>query len=138
MPDPFKLTPALLFSGQAEEALNFYLKLFPDSALGFMQLYGPAFPGGPEGKVAFAQASLAGHDVVAMDSSVEQPFEFTPAISFFVEVPSEAEIDRLFGALSEGGEVLMPLERYPFAAKYAWVQDRFGVSWQLSLAQPEG
>lgn len=134
MPDALKITPSLLFAGQAEEALTLYASLFPDSRIEFMQLYGPEFPGGPEGKVAFATASIAGHAVAAMDSSVEQPFSFTPAISFFVEVPTEAEVDRLFDALADRGEVLMPLDQYPFSAKYAWVQDRFGVSWQLSLA----
>ena len=134
MPDAIKITPALLFSGQAEEAIAFYMQLFPGSRVEFMQLYAPEFPGGPEGKVAFAQISLVGHSLVAMDSGVEQPFEFTPAISFFVELTSEEEIDRTFGMLAEGGEILMPLEKYPFAERYAWVQDRYGVSWQLSLA----
>lgn len=135
MPADFTLTPALLFSGNAREALDFYVGLFPDSAVEFMQLYGPDFPGGPEGKVAFAQASIAGNPVALMDSSVEQPFDFTPALSLFVQVPTESEIDRIFGTLAEGGEVLMSLEQYPFAKKYGWVADRFGVSWQLSLAE---
>ena len=55
-------------------------------------------------------------------------------MSFFVTCADEPEIDRLFAALSEGGSVMMALDTYPFAAKYAWVQDRFGVSWQLMLA----
>jgi predicted 3-demethylubiquinone-9 3-methyltransferase (glyoxalase superfamily) len=66
-----------------------------------------------------------------MDGHVKQPFSFTPATSFFVTCPSAAEVDRLHDALSQGGSVLMALDRYPFAARYAWVQDRFGVSWQL-------
>ena len=56
---------------------------------------------------------------------------FTPSTSFFVTCESESEVDRLFVALSEGGSVLMGLDSYPFAKRYAWVQDRFGVSWQL-------
>jgi len=71
---------------------------------------------------------------MAMNSSVAQPFTFTPSLSFFVTCVDESEIDRLFGALSDGGKVMMPLDNYPFATKYAWVQDRFGVSWQLTLA----
>lgn len=133
MTDRLSITPSLLFSGQAKDAIDFYVALFPGSQVTFMQLYGPEFPG-PEGKVAFAQLSLAGHTINVMDSGVDQPFTFTPAVSFTVSVPDEAEIDRLFAALSEDGEVLMPLDAYPFATKYAWVADRFGVSWQLSLA----
>jgi predicted 3-demethylubiquinone-9 3-methyltransferase (glyoxalase superfamily) len=71
---------------------------------------------------------------MAMDSHIPNEFTFTPASSFFVNCDDEAEIDRLFAALSEGGSVLMPLDAYPFAARYAWVQDRFGVSWQLVFA----
>jgi predicted 3-demethylubiquinone-9 3-methyltransferase (glyoxalase superfamily) len=56
-------------------------------------------------------------------------------MSLFVDCASESEIDRLFASLSDGGGVLMPLDRYPFAQKFAWVADRFGVSWQLNLAQ---
>lgn len=134
MPDALKITPSLLFAGQAKEALTFYASLFPGSTIEFMQLYGTEFPGGLEGQVAFATASIAGHTIAAMDSTVAQPFDFTPAMSFFVEVPTEAELDSLFDALADRGQVLMPLDQYPFSAKYAWVQDRFGVSWQLSLA----
>jgi predicted 3-demethylubiquinone-9 3-methyltransferase (glyoxalase superfamily) len=83
--------------------------------------------------VVHARFHLHGQAFVAFDSAVSQPFGFTPAISFFVNCADEAEIDRLFAALSVGGEVLMALDKYPFAAKYAWVQDRFGVSWQLIL-----
>jgi len=69
-----------------------------------------------------------------MDSHIEQPYTFTPSTSFFVDCADEDEIDRLAAALSEGGAVLMALGAYPFAARYAWVQDRFGLSWQLMLA----
>ena len=58
---------------------------------------------------------------------------FTPAISLYVDCASEAEIDRLFAQLSEGGSILMPLASYPFSEKFCWLADRFGVSWQLSL-----
>jgi len=133
MSDGLTITPSLLFTGQAKDAMDFYTSVFPDSRVEFMQLYGPEFPG-PEGKVAFAQLSLAGHTINAMDSGVDQPFSFTPAFSLTITHADEAEIDRLFAALSDGGEVLMPLDAYPFAARYAWVADRFGVSWQLMIA----
>jgi predicted 3-demethylubiquinone-9 3-methyltransferase (glyoxalase superfamily) len=134
MSDHDKIAPLLMFAGQAEEAIAFYIGLFDDSDLLFMQKYGPEYPGGPEGQVVHARFTLNGKLFMAMDSAVEQPFTFTPSISFFVNCADEAEIDRLFAALSEGG-VLMPLDTYPFATRYAWVHDRFGVSWQLNLQQ---
>jgi predicted 3-demethylubiquinone-9 3-methyltransferase (glyoxalase superfamily) len=127
-----KLAAMLMFSGQAEEAMSFYAALFPDSNIESVERYGPAYPG-PEGQVVHARFRLAGQLFLAMDSHIEQPFTFTPSISFFVTCADEPEIDRLAAALSEAGTVLMELGSYPFARKYAWVQDRFGVSWQLIL-----
>jgi predicted 3-demethylubiquinone-9 3-methyltransferase (glyoxalase superfamily) len=61
-------------------------------------------------------------------------FNFTPAISFFISCESEGEIDELWGKLSDGGEHLMPLDNYPFSKKFGWLNDKYGVSWQLNLA----
>lgn len=127
-----KLATTLMFAGQAEEAMGFYTSLFDDSRIDFVQKYGPDYPG-PEGQVVHARFTLAGQPFVAMDSAVEQHFTFTPAMSTFVTCQDEAEIDRLHAAFAEGGSVMMELGEYPFAAKYSWVQDRFGVSWQLIL-----
>jgi predicted 3-demethylubiquinone-9 3-methyltransferase (glyoxalase superfamily) len=133
MADREKFAAMLMFAGQAEEAIGFYTALFPDSGVDSIERYGPEYPG-PEGQVVHAEFRLKGRLVMAMDSHVPQPFTFTPSISFFVTCDDEAEIDRLAAALADGGSVLMALDRYPFATKYAWVQDRFGVSWQLMLA----
>jgi predicted 3-demethylubiquinone-9 3-methyltransferase (glyoxalase superfamily) len=70
---------------------------------------------------------------VRIDSSVRHDFTFTPAISLYVTCHSEEEVDRLCERLAEGGQVLMPLNAYPFSEKFAWVSDRYGVSWQLTL-----
>ncbi len=78
--------------------------------------------------------SLAGQRFMCIDSFVGHAFTFTPATSLFVECRTADEVDALFARPSEGGQVLMPLEAYPFSPRYAWVSDRFGVSWQLSLA----
>jgi predicted 3-demethylubiquinone-9 3-methyltransferase (glyoxalase superfamily) len=132
MADDQKIATMLMFAGQAEEAIGFYTGLFDDSSVEFIQRYGPEYPG-PEGQVVHSRFKLKGQPFLAMDSHVEQASVFTPRISFFVTCADEAEIDRLFSALSEGGSVMMPLDSYPFATKYAWVQDRYGVSWQLTL-----
>jgi predicted 3-demethylubiquinone-9 3-methyltransferase (glyoxalase superfamily) len=55
-------------------------------------------------------------------------------MSLFVDCDSEQQLDEAFAELSDGGTILMPLQAYPFSAKFAWLQDRFGVSWQLNLA----
>ena len=68
-----------------------------------------------------------------MESSLDHAFTFTPAISIFVNCETEDEIDKLFETLSQGGSVLMELTQYPFSKKFGWVQDKFGVSWQLNL-----
>jgi len=132
MAEAQKIVTMLMFTGQAEEVMTFYGGLFDDFAIESLQRYGADYPG-PEGQVVHARFKLAGQSFLAMDSAVPQASQFNPRISFFVTCKDEAEIDRLFAALSADGEVLMALDRYPFATKYAWVQDRFGVSWQLVL-----
>jgi predicted 3-demethylubiquinone-9 3-methyltransferase (glyoxalase superfamily) len=120
----------LMFTGQAEEALGFYTSLFEDSGVDAIERYGPESPD-MAGQVVHARFRIMGQLVLAMDSPPVHAFTFTPSTSFFVTCESEAEVDRLFAALSEGGGVLMELDSYPFAKRYAWVNDRFGVSWQL-------
>jgi predicted 3-demethylubiquinone-9 3-methyltransferase (glyoxalase superfamily) len=127
-----RVTPFLMFEGRAQEAMDFYLSLFDDAAVESIQRYGPEGPG-PEGSVLLAAFTLGGQRFFCIDSWVQHGFTFTPALSLHVVCGSEAEIDERFARLSEGGEVLMPLGEYPFSRKYAWLQDRFGVSWQLSL-----
>ncbi|MGE5508935.1 MAG: VOC family protein [Chitinophagales bacterium] len=126
-----KITTFLMFSGQAEEAMQFYTSLFGDSEIISIRRYG-ANEAGKEGTVMHATFTLAGQTFMCIDSSVPQPFTFTPAMSLYVRCESEEEIARVFARLSEGGAVLMPLAPYPFAAKFAWVQDKYGVSWQLN------
>ena len=80
-----------------------------------------------------ARFSLAGQSVICIDSPVQHDFTFTPSFSFFVICSDEVEIRRLASALLYGGEALMPLDNYGFSKLFAWVKDRFGVAWQLSL-----
>lgn len=127
-----EITTFLMFEGHAEEAMRFYVELFPGSELKSIVRYGAAGPG-PEGTVQLARFTVAGQQLMCIDSPVKHAFAFTPATSLYVACDTTAEVDRLFGRLSEGGQVLMPLDSYPFSERYAWVNDRFGVSWQIAL-----
>lgn len=122
----------LMFEGKAEEAMNLYVSLFKDARIESIERFG-AGDSGAEGSVKRGSAVLNGQRFMFFDSDVKHAFTFTPAISIFVDCESEAEIDNLFAKLSEGGQALMPLAAYPFARKFGWTADRFGVSWQLSL-----
>lgn len=125
--------PFLMFEGKAEEAMNFYVSLIPGSEITSIARYGPGQPG-PEGSVMVATFTVAGQAVMCSDSYVKHGFTFTPSVSLFVDCESEEEIRRLATNLAEGGAELMPLGNYGFSRQFAWVNDRFGVSWQLNLA----
>ena len=116
----------------AEEAMELYISLFSGSELRSVERYG-AGEEGAEGSVKRADFALDGHQLICFDSPIEHDFSFTPSISLFVECDSEGELDNAFEQLSAGGKVLMPLDDYGFSAKFGWVNDRFGVSWQLNL-----
>lgn len=81
-----------------------------------------------------ARFELAGKEYRCIDSPPVHAFTFTPSTSSFIECDNEADIDRVYAALLEGGQALMGLGNYGFSRKYGWVNDRFGVSWQLNLA----
>lgn len=127
-----RVQPFLMFEGRAEEALNFYVSLIPDSEFTSIKRYGPEGPG-PDGSIMVATAMIGGMAVMASDSYVKHAFGFTPSLSLFLTCADEAEIERLSAALAEGGGVLMPPGNYGFSRRFAWVNDRFGVSWQLNL-----
>lgn len=113
--------------------MTFYTSLFDDGDIVHMARYGPEGPG-PEGSVVVARFRLAGQEFLCSDSSVAHDFTFTPSLSIWIETESEGELQRLFEALAEGGAQLMPLDHYGFSRRFGWVNDRFGVSWQLNLA----
>lgn len=129
-----KVTTFLMFDGKAEEAMNLYTSLFKDSAIISISRY-EAKEAGTEGTVRHATFTIHGQTFMCIDSSVMHAFTFTPAMSLYVNCETEDEIDTLFEKLSRDGEVLMPLNSYPFSEKFAWINDRYGVSWQLSFAQ---
>ena len=126
-----KIKTFLLFEGNAGQALNFYTSLFPESEITELSLYKANEPG-PEGTVQKATFVLNGQTFMCIDSPIKHQFSFTPAISLYIDCTTEAEIDKLYKELSNGGQILMPLSAYPFSKKYVWLTDKFGVSWQLS------
>lgn len=127
-----KITTFLMFEGKAEEAMNFYITLFPKSEILSISRYG-ANEAGNEGTVIQATFSLNGQVFMCIDSYVKHEFTFTPAMSLYVNCDTEDEIHQVFDKLSQEGTVLMPLTAYPFSEKFGWVQDKYGVSWQLNL-----
>ena len=124
--------PFLMFEGRAEEAMNFYVSLFPGSEITQIERYGPGEQG-REGTVKLATFTLFGQKFLCIDSPAKHAFTFTPSISFFVDCGSDAELEDLYTRLAAGGAVLMPLDNYGFSTRFGWLTDRFGVSWQLNL-----
>ena len=85
------------------------------------------------GTVVKAVFTLAGQRIICIDSPPVHDFTFTPSTSLFVECASEAELDAATAKLAEGGKFMMPPGNYGFSRKFAWLTDRWGVSWQLNL-----
>lgn len=126
-----KITPFLWFDDNAEEAVNFYVSLFRNSKTVTLTRYGEAGPA-PKGTVMTVAFQLEGQEFTALNGGPH--FKLTPAVSFYVACETHQEVDALWQKLSEGGTVLMGLDKYPFSEKFGWVADRFGLSWQLNLA----
>lgn len=124
-----KITPFLWFDDQAVEAAKYYTSLFPNSRIKTTLDYDWS------DSLTTVDFQLAGLDITAMNAG--PMFSFTPSTSFFVTCPTADEVDRLYASLSEGGATLMPLQAYPFSDRFAWVNDRYGLSWQLMRADGE-
>lgn len=116
----------------AENAMNFYVKLFDNSEVIEVQRWAK---GGPveEGKIMVAKFSLNGSLFMCSDSPPIHEWNFTPAVSNFVNCKDEKELATLFSKLSENGKIMMPLDNYGFSKKFGFVEDQFGVSWQLNF-----
>jgi predicted 3-demethylubiquinone-9 3-methyltransferase (glyoxalase superfamily) len=127
-----KIRPSLMFDGTAEEAMKFYVALFPDSEILDVARYKSGEPG-PEASIKKASFRIGDQTVLCTDSFVKHGFTFTPSFSLFVQCESDEEIQRLTSELLKGGSTLMPLGDYGFSRRFAWVNDRYGVSWQLNL-----
>lgn len=140
-----KITPHLWFDKEAKEAAGFYASIFPDSKLTDTT----TLHNTPSGDSDIVSFELWGQKFMAI--SAGPLFKFNPSVSFIVnfdpllfdrssspEKAAREKIDRVWEKLSEGGTVLMPLDKYPFSERYGWLQDKYGLSWQLILTDPEG
>ena len=135
-----KIAPHLWFDKEAEEAARFYVSAFPGSRITSRStLHGVPTPTGDCDVLSF---ELRGQSFMAINAG--PLFKFNPSVSFSVNFdPSRDEdarekLDALWEKLSKGGQALMPLDTYPFSERYGWIQDRFGLSWQLLLSDPKG
>ncbi|PGV31978.1 hypothetical protein COD75_24565 [Bacillus anthracis] len=129
-----KITTFLMFEGKAEEAMNFYTSLFDQSEIVNISRYDENGPG-KESTVIHATFTLHGQEFMCIDSYVNHNFTFTPAMSLYVTCDTEEEIETAFNKLAQDGAVLMPLGAYPFSKRFGWLNDKYGVSWQLTLAE---
>lgn len=125
-----KIVPHLWYDKEAKEAAQFYIGLFEKSKLVSTKVIKNPPPYDDAEIVIF---ELAGQQFMAI--SAGPYFKFNPSISLMVACATSEEVDRMWEALSEGGTELMALGEYPFSKRYAWVQDRYGLSWQLMLAE---
>ncbi len=141
-----KISPCLWFDMNCAEAVNFYVSVFPNSKILATHYYPTDIDFEPfkgmDGKIVTTIFELDGFTFQALDGG--ETFKMNPSVSFMVnfdpsrEKNAQERLDTMWAKLSEGGEVLMPLQEYPFSKHYGWVQDRFGVSWQLIMTDPDG
>ncbi|CAI0814447.1 VOC family protein [Serratia ficaria] len=121
----------VMFQGAAQQAIALYSELFERFRVTQLQHYDET----PDGKrlIKHATIDFDRQNLVFIDSPISHDFSFTPAVSLFVNLASEAELERVFARLAEEGKVLMPPDDYGFSARFGWLNDRFGLSWQLNV-----
>ncbi len=125
-----KIVPHLWYNDNAREAAEFYMSLFDGSRL----VYSTVIEDTPSGDAEFLSFELAGQPFYAISAGPH--FRLNESISLMVACATAQEVDKLYNALIEGGTAMMPLGEYPFSPRYGWVQDRFGLTWQL-IQMPE-
>lgn len=130
-----KLATCLWLDNQAEEVLEFYKHVFKNVEVIGAINNTEATPGGEPGTVLCIYFVLENMEFLAMNGGPE--YKINPSISYMVNCASTDEVEYLWDKLSKGGTPLMPLDKYPFSEKYGWIQDRFGVSWQLIFTETQ-
>ena len=126
-------TTCLWFNGEGMDAAQFYTSIFSGSAISqkVKNTEGSALR--KEGSDLTVAFTLSGQSFLALNGGPQ--FKFNPSISFLINCDSEDEVNYFWKNLSDGGSVLMPLDKYPFSEKYGWLSDKFGVSWQIILSK---
>src|SRR6478736_6133909 len=125
------ITTHLWFDKEAIEAAEFYTSVFKESRIkNTTKLHDT-----PSGSVDIVTIDLYGQGFTLL--SAGPLFKFNPSVSFLVACKTREEVDDVWGKLSKGGSVLMPMGEYPFSTKYGWTQDRFGLSWQVMFTERE-
>jgi predicted 3-demethylubiquinone-9 3-methyltransferase (glyoxalase superfamily) len=143
-----KIVPHLWFDDKAVEAAHFYATLFPDSHVDIVTPLPADSPSGPAGSVDIVDFTLFGQPFMAINAG--PLFRFNPSISFMVNFDplffgssaqgqdeARRQLDEVWEKLSAGGKALMPIDKYPFSERYGWIEDKYGLSWQLILTNPD-
>jgi predicted 3-demethylubiquinone-9 3-methyltransferase (glyoxalase superfamily) len=120
-----KIVPHLWFDKEAKEAAKFYTSIFKDSRVKNTSMLHNT----PSGSVDIVTIELSGQEFMLI--SAGPLFKFNPSVSFLVACETKEEVDTLWEKLSEGGMPFMPLDKYPFSERYGWIQDKYGLSWQV-------
>ncbi|MGH1384579.1 VOC family protein [Kordia sp.] len=127
--------------GKAEEAINFYTSIFPNSEIKSITKYAEGEAGGTPELIKYGVFTLNGIEYMVSESNYNHAWSFTPGVSIFVACTSESEIDTLFDKIVENeGQVMVPLDNYEtgdygFGKKFGWCQDKYGISWQFNLSE---
>ena len=139
-----KMTLFLAFKGNAEDAMTFYTSLFEDSEIVQIVRANPEDAGWTAGTLQHAIFRLADQQFMCINTPPPgnrlyniapwDEFNLNPAMTIYVRRETKEDFDRLYEALSEKGEVYLPAASYGFSPRFAWVNDRFGVSWRINLA----
>lgn len=128
--------------GKAQEAINFYTSIFPNSDIKSIKNYAEGEAGGTPELIKYGAFTLNGTDYMVSESNYNHDWSFTPAVSIFISDNSNDLIRTLFEKLSSnGGQVMVPLDNYEgdgdygFGKKFGWCQDKYGISWQFLLTE---
>ncbi len=128
------ITPCIWFDNQAEQAVEFYTTLFRPSTVSRALRYtdvGTDITGKRAGELMYLEYELEGIKFAALNGGPE--FKPNPSISFFIRCETKDEVEQIWSRLSSGGHTLMELKKYPWSGLYGWIQDKFGVSWQIAV-----
>ena len=127
-----KIAPMIWFNNNAEEAVELYMSCLENAKINNITRFTKAgfeIHQQPEGRAMTVQFELEGYSMVALNGGPQ--FPLNPSVSFFISCTTKEQVDEIWKKLSAGGKIMMDLGSYPFSERYGWVQDKYGVSWQV-------